>query len=60
MVLGMQWLQGIDKYIIDHRMIQLEFIEDGKNIVLRALLDGGPKEVSSRRMETIIRYHDIL
>lgn len=56
----MQWLQGIGKYVIDHRRMQLEFLADGKKRILRALSDGGPKEVSSHRMETIIRHRDIL
>ena len=53
-VFGMLWLQGIGRYIIDHRRMQLEFLYEGKKIVLRAASNGGPREVSSCRMETII------
>lgn len=59
-VIGMQWLRGIGRYVIDHRRMQLEFLADGKKRILRALSDGGPKEVSSCRMETIIKHRDIL
>ncbi|XP_059078144.1 uncharacterized protein LOC131876700 [Cryptomeria japonica] len=59
-VLGMQWLQGIGRYIIDHHCMQLEFLSGGKKTILRAASDGGPKEVSSHRMETIIRHNDVI
>ena len=59
-VLGMQWLQGIGRYIIDHHCMQMEFLFGRKKTILRAALDGGPKEVTSRRMETIICQDDIL
>jgi hypothetical protein len=59
-VLGMQWLQGIGQYIIDHHHMQLEFLSRGKKTILREASDGGPKEVTSRRMETIIHHDDIV
>ena len=59
-VLCMQWLQGIRCYIIDHQCMQLEFLSGGKKIILRAASDGGPREVTSRRMETILRHNDVL
>ncbi|XP_059068173.1 uncharacterized protein LOC131858745 [Cryptomeria japonica] len=59
-VLGMQWLQGIGRYIIDHHRMQLEFLSGGKKVILRAASDGGPREVTSRRMETILRHNDVL
>ena len=59
-VLGMQWLQGIGRYIIDHHHMQLEFLSGGKKIILRATSDGGTREVTSRRMETILRHNDVL
>ena len=59
-VLGMQWLQGIGQYIIDHHCMQMEVLFEKKKTILRAASDGGPKEVTSCKMETIIRHDGIL
>ncbi len=59
-VLGMQWLQGIGWYIIDHCRMQLEFFFGGKKTILRITSDGGPREVSFSKVETIIRHDDVI
>ena len=59
-ILGMQWLQGIGRYIIDHQRMLLEFLSRGKKVILRPASDGGPKEVTSHRMESIIRHDDMI
>ncbi|XP_059075327.1 uncharacterized protein LOC131875270 [Cryptomeria japonica] len=53
-------VKGIGHYIIDHQRMQLEFLSGGKKVILRAASDGGPREVTSRRMETILRHNDVL
>lgn len=40
--------------------MQLEFLSGGKKTILRATSDSGPREVSSCRMETIIRHDDVI
>lgn len=55
-VLGIQWLQSLGRYVQDFRKMELEFMVDKKKIVLRGLSDGGPRVVSTRRMESIVRH----
>jgi len=57
-VLGIQWLQSLGRYAHDFQKMELEFIHDGKKVVLRALSDGGPRVVT-RRMETLFRHNDV-
>lgn len=58
-ILGMQWLETLGRYIIDHCKRQLEFIANGKKIVLKFLSDGRPRIVSTHKMEAIFRHVDI-
>ena len=48
-VLGVQWLYSIGKYIIDYRAMEMEFQgPDGKRVVLRGMNTYPPKPVSSQ------------
>ncbi|KAH9328906.1 hypothetical protein KI387_001014, partial [Taxus chinensis] len=58
-VLGIQWLQSLGRYVQDFRRMELEFMVDRKKIVLRALFDGGPRVVSARRMESIVKHGEV-
>jgi hypothetical protein len=59
-VLGVQWLYSIRRYITDHRTMEMEFTgSDGKKVVLRAMHQYPLKIVSSHNMEAIMRHGDI-
>lgn len=58
-ILGMQWNPSIGRYTLDHRKMQLEFMDGEWKIELKALPNGGPRVVSAHRMEAILRHDDI-
>ncbi|XP_057812846.2 uncharacterized protein LOC131026858 [Cryptomeria japonica] len=49
-----------DFYVLPLEDYDLEFLSGGKKVILRATSDGGLKEVSSHRMESIIRHDDVI
>ena len=58
-ILGRQWLKTLHRYIFDHETMQLEFLQDDRLVILRAIPDSGPRVISAHRMEAILRHDDI-
>ena len=50
-VIGVQWLQTLEEYRINHHTMELEFEWDGKEVVLKGLSQNGPMMVFVKRME---------
>ena len=55
-VLGLEWLESIEPYVQDFRQMQLEFMVNGKKTILKEMADGGPRLVSARKMEALIKH----
>ena len=58
-MLGRQWLQTIGRYTVDHDKMQLEFLQDDRQVILEAMPKSEPKLISAHRMETIMRHDDM-
>ena len=58
-ILGRQWLRTLRRYTFDHETMQLEFLQDDRLVILRAILDSGPRLISAHRMEATLRHDDI-
>ena len=58
-MLGRQWLQTVGWYTVDHEKMQLEFLQDGRQVILKAMPEGEHRLISAHRMETIMRHDDI-
>ena len=59
-VLGVQWIYSIGKYTTDYRAMGMEFQgQNGKRVVLRGMNTYPPKQVSSQRMEFVLKQGDI-
>ena len=59
-VLGVQWLHSLGELAMNYQAMEMRFnIANGKKIVLRGMSNGGPKIVSTKRMEAIFRHRDI-
>jgi hypothetical protein len=59
-VLGIQWIYYIGKYIIDQRTMEMGFTgSDGKKVVLRSMHKYPANIMSTQNMEEIMRHGDI-
>ena len=58
-VLGLELLESLKCYVQEFRQMQLEFMVNGKEIILKEMVDGGPRVVSARKMEASIRHDDV-
>ena len=57
-ILGRQWLRTLCRYTFDHETMQLEFLQDDRLVILRAIPDSGPRVISAHRMEALLRHDD--
>jgi hypothetical protein len=56
-VLGVEWLITLGKITTDYQTLEMGFRNsDGKRVVLRGMLTGAPRTVSTKRMEKIFRH----
>jgi hypothetical protein len=59
-MLGIQWLITLGKISTNCQTLEMGFRDsEGKKIVLRGMLTGAPKTVSTRRMERIFRHGEV-
>lgn len=58
-VLGVQWIISIGCYTTDYQQMEMEFMKDGKKVVLGGMHTYPPKTVTSNKMEAIFRHGDI-
>lgn len=58
-ILGRQWLSTLRRYTFDHETMQLEFLQDDRLVILRAMSDSSTRVISAHRMEAILRHDDI-
>ena len=58
-VLGLEWLESLERYVQDFRQMQLEFMVNGKKIILKAMENGGPRVVLARKMEALFRHGNV-
>jgi hypothetical protein len=59
-VLGVQWLITLGKITTNYQTLEMGFRDsEEKRIVLRGMLIGAPKTVSSKRMVRIFRHGEV-
>jgi hypothetical protein len=59
-VLGVQWLITLRKITTNYQNLETGFKHnEGKRIVLRGMLIGSPRIVSTKRMDRIFRHGDV-
>ena len=52
-------MESLEHYGQDFRQMQLEFMVNRKRIILKAMVDGGPRVVSARKMEALIKHGNV-
>jgi hypothetical protein len=59
-VLGVQWMITLGKITTNYQTLEMGFKDqDGKKVVLRGMLPGAPRIVSTKRMERIFRNGEV-
>jgi hypothetical protein len=59
-VLGVQWMITLGKITTNYQTLEMGFRDqDGKKVVLRGMLTGAPRTVSTKRMERIFRHGEV-
>jgi hypothetical protein len=59
-VLGFQWMITLGKITTNYQTLEKGFRDrDGKKVVLRGMLTGAPRTVSTKRMERIFRHGEV-
>jgi hypothetical protein len=59
-VLGVKWLHSLGEITINYQVMEMIFnTTNEKKVVLRGMSNGGPKIVSTKRMEALFRHGDI-
>jgi hypothetical protein len=59
-VLGVQWMITLGKITTNYQTLEMGFRDqDGKKVVLRGMLTGAPRAVSTKRMESIFRHGEV-
>ena len=59
-ILGIQWMETLDEYTQSFKRMDFTFVADGKKVVLRGMVNEGPKEVSVHLMEAILRRNYVV
>ena len=58
--MGFQWLITLGKITTNYQTLEMGFRDsDGKRVVLRGMLTGAPRTVSTKRMERIFRHGEV-
>ncbi|XP_057871791.2 uncharacterized protein LOC131078113 [Cryptomeria japonica] len=59
-ILGIQWMETLNQYTQSFKRMEFSFEVDGKKVVLRRMSNGGPREISTKRMEAIFRHDEVV
>lgn len=59
-ILGIQWMETLDQYTQSFKRMEFSFEVDGRKVVLRGMSNGGPREISAKRMEAIFRHDEVV
>jgi hypothetical protein len=59
-VLGVQWMITLGKITTNYQTLEMGFKDqDGKKVVLRGMLTGAPRTVSTKTMESIFIHGEV-
>ena len=58
-MLGRQWLQTIGRYTVVHEKMQLVFLQNGQQVIFKAMPKGETRLISAHGMEAIMRHDNM-